>query len=177
VAVTTDFDVFVRPYSGYEDPSFPIATYIASGTEVGNGTGGTMVLRYLFQRAVAQDISELYNIEQFAIHVDENMDIGANIETLNMDHLGGPILALIQRWNLLLDFAGVGMGCATSIQSQNGLPKWLGRPQTGVDAGVQIEFVNTLLVNYTATLQGYIWGPRAVLAQGGPQRPPFGYFG
>jgi len=176
MAVTTSFDVHPRPYSGYANPSLPIASYIAQGTEVGNGTGGSLFLQFLFQRAAARDVSELYNLEQFSIHVDEAADIGANLETLAMDHLFGQEPAILQRYSLLLDFAGVGLGNASQVRDQGALPLWLGRPQTGLDAGIRLEFVNTLLVNYSATIQGYIWGPRAVLAAGGPQRPPQGYF-
>jgi len=176
VTETTQFAVNTRPYSGYTDPALPIASYIAQGTDLGTVTGGSLFLEFPFQLAAGPDVSNLYNLEQFAIHVDQNLNIGANLETFAMDHLAGPLVALIQRWSLLVNFGGGGLGNANDFGTMAGLPVWLGRPQTGLDAGLRFELINTLNVTYTATIQGYIWGPRSVLAQGGPQRPQSGYF-
>lgn len=176
MSLTAAFDVITRPYSGYADPTLPIAAYIAQGVQTGDGSGGFLNLQFLFQLAAARDVSNLYNLEQFAVFSDQGVTIGANLDTVAMDHTGGPTVAFLQRWNLLLTFAGLGLGVAAPLSDQGALPLWLGRPQTGVDAGVQFQFVNSPGDNFTAVIQGFIWGPRSVLADGGPQRPPSGYF-
>ena len=58
------------------------------------------------------------------------------------------------------------------------LPIWLGvvGRQEG-DSVITFQFDNVNLRLYQIVIQGYMWGPRSVLAPGGPRRPVGGLFG
>jgi len=176
MTVDTDFRVDTRPYSGYEDPGLPIASYIASGSSTGNGTGGNHLLSFLFQVAESDIVTERYNLEQFHIDIGVAASLIAIMSAQGMDHLAFPFrIAARQRWSLIVGSDGVA-DAAGAITEMSALPIWLGMPQPEVDAGIRFQIPNVDLQVVTASIQGYIWGPRSILAPGGPKRPPDGYF-
>lgn len=178
MTVFSTFRVDTRPYSGYADPSLPIAAWIASGTTTGNGTGGSLFMDFIVQVAETTRVTELFNLEQIAVHTDASGAIVGILRTEQMDVLNPNVRATeVQEWVLPLVANGVA-DSALNLNNLSGLPIWLGAPTDGdVDAGLQLEFLNVDTIVFHATLQGYMWGPRSVVAPGGPQRPPFGYFG
>jgi len=178
VAVFADFRFDTRPYSGYDDPSLPIGAWIASGAATGNATGGSLFMLFLCQIAETTRVTELFNLEQVAIHADVAATIPAVLRTEQMDVLNPNVRATeVQEWLLLLTSAG-SADSALQFIGGNQLPIWLGAPTDGdVDAGIQLEFPNVDLRVHHATIQGYMWGPRSIIAPGGPQRPPNGLYG
>jgi len=178
VSIFADFRAETRPYSGYADPSLPIGSYIGSAVVQGDATGGSVFFTMLVQIAETTRVTELYNLEQLAIEVSSAVSVSAFVRTINMDTLApNNRFAQIQRWFLPITTDGVGIA-AMNLADAGGLPLWLGAPSSiGGDAGLRFQFVNVDGDNFLVTAQGYIWGPRSVIAPGGPQRPPFGYFG
>lgn len=175
-----DFHVHTRPYTGYVEPGLPIGSWIAGAEVIGTASGGFLVMSCLFQHAETVRVTELFNLEQLSMDVAQSTPASAFITTLRMDILapGTEVdFGEEQRWLSLLQTDGVGEA-SMSLADQAGLPLWLGAPSVlGVDAGLRFEFRNANLIEYTVTAQGYMWGPRSVIAPGGPQRPPFGFFG
>jgi len=178
VTLFTTFRVNTRPYTGYVDPSLPIGAWIASGSATGNATGGSLFMAFLVQIAETQRVTELYNLEQLAVHIDELAIVRGIMRTEQMDVLNPNVRATeVQAWQLDLQ-AGESPDAALPLASSTVLPLWLGAPTDGdVDAGLQFEFANANGRVHHVTCQGYIWGPRCVVAPGGPQRPPFGFYG
>lgn len=176
MTVQGDFRVEVKPYSGYDNPSLPIASWIASGTLTGDATGGAVQFTFLFQVAESDNVSERYDLEQLAIDVEIGTNVVVMMEAQGMEQLAFPSRNVEeQRWAMQVLTDGSGRA-AVPLADLAGLPIWLGMPIFGVDAGVRLRFLNIDTIVYNATLHGYIWGPRSVLAPGGPQRPPNGYF-
>jgi len=177
VTVAGEFRVDVRPYSGYDDPSLPIAAWIAQAGIVGDASGGSVFIDFLFQRSDDPQISELFNLEQLSADTSTGVDRSFSIETLAMDTLAPNRPASPQKWaDNVFNVSGVGIA-ATSIRSTE-LPLWLGAPnRVEGNGGIRIIFTNINLLLYAVTVQGYMWGPRSVLAQGGPRRPLDGLFG
>jgi len=173
------FRVETRPYSGYAEPAFPIASWIAQGSIIGNATGGSATIVLQISAGEATPVSEMYNLEQ--LHVDTQAPVTEQIimATQFMDNLAPNRPAAEQSWVIPLTTTGANDSVMALIQNA-GLPIWLGAPLAvfgaGVSSALTFEWQNVNLQASEVTAQGYIWGPRSVLAPGGPQRPPFGLF-
>lgn len=171
MSLAFDFRVDIRPYSGYSDPSLPIGSWIAEGGAAGNASGGIMTMRFLFQRDGDAQISELFSVEQLAIDTTNNLAQTFVMRTQNMDSLAPSRAATDQRWFVTTDAINT-VGESAMGLSKTILPLWLGTPNRNEgDAGLAFETLNTDLLLYFIGIQGYLWGPRSVLADGGPRRP------
>lgn len=178
MTVTDNFRVDIRRFSGYSNPALPIASYISQGGSVGDASGGSVFQNLLFRLGSEPDVSRslMYNLEQLSADISANTAEDVLFRTLNMGQLAPNRPESPQKWILSLRNDGVDEGAA-NIAHIAGLPLWLGSPNAGgSDAGIRWEWDNIDLRLYAVTIQGYIWGPRSVLADGGPQRPPNGMF-
>ena len=177
MAVPIDFRVDIRPYSAYDDPSLPIAAWISQGGVAGDASGGFVSMSFVFQRADDPQISELFNLEMLSFDTSQSASQNMMLETVAMDTLAPNRPASSQRWQMLTVATSVGTSGLT-LEKNNVLPLWLGSPSREEGQGVlRITTPNVDLLLYAATLQGYMWGPRSVLAPGGPRRPVGGLFG
>lgn len=173
------FRVDIRPYSGYSDPSLPIAAWIAQGGAVGNASGGALTMSFLFQRDEDAQISELFNLEQISFDTSTDVNRVGMLSTINMDTLAPnrPVSDQIWRIDTFGDGGPIGLS-AGNLDRLLQHPLWLGAPnRVEGDSGLRVTWPNVDLLLYLVTLQGYMWGPRSVLANGGPQRPVGGLFG
>jgi len=177
VSVSADFPIEYRPFSGYDDPSLPIASYIGQGGMAGDASGGSVVMSILFQQMeTGRGTPNMFNLEQLSIDVATNVNFAVLMRTLNMGRLAPTRVTSPEKWVLGVTSDTVD-DSALELTFLSGLPLWLDAPSnlTG-DAGLRLEFTNLNLELYAATIRGYIWSPRSVLAQGGPQRPLNGMF-
>ncbi len=172
------FRVDVRPYSGYDDPSLPIAAWISQAGGVGDASGGVINFDFLFQRDDDAQVSELFNLEQLSMDNTSTSTVQVILQTLNMDNLSQARPASPQMWFFQTSGASATAISAGRLDQGKMLPLWLGAPnRVEGDVGIRMLFANVDLRLYAFTLQGYMWGPRSVLARGGPQRPIGGLFG
>jgi len=181
MSVTINFRVDVRPYTGYEDPSLPIAAYFAQGGVAGSASGGGVFMTFRFQGAevLPDQISEIYNLEQLSADTSTTVPRNLEVASLNMDALSFARPGSPQKWQLRTE-TSQDNASALPLETATGLPIWLGSPNQDAvsgDAGVRITWQDNIdLLLYAVSIQGYIWGPRAVLAPGGPRRPIGGLF-
>jgi len=177
VSFGVSFRVDVRPYSGYDSPGLPIAAWISQGGTVGDASGGVINMDFLFQRDDDAQVSELFNLEQISVDTTSATSRDFTIQTLNMDNLAPNRPASTQKWKSNSQFGSGLSNSAFDLDNANILPLWLGAPNRGEgDVGLRIFWPNIDLLLFAVTLQGYMWGPRSVLAPGGPQRPVGGLF-
>jgi len=178
MAVTANFRVDIRPYSGYSDPSLPIASWVAQGGIAGDASGGTIFMNFLFQRDEDAQISELFNLEQIAFDTSTEAVVDVQLDTRNMDTLAPNRPLTDQRWMFSTDGVAATGSSALRLDQSLLLPIWLGSPnRVEGESGLRFQTNNIDLLLLLATLQGYMWGPRSVLANGGPRRPVGGLFG
>lgn len=167
----------MRPYSGYVDPSLPIGAWIAAGDRLGDASGGFVQMNFLFQFGQQPLNPNLFNIERLTAEVSANTTQRANVQTRQMDNLAPGRPVGVQRWDFVMTGDGVN-NAIMDFASQAGMPMWLGQCQQALfECGFRVQFVNTNTLTYTVRAQGYVWGPRSILAPGGPQRPPNGFLG
>lgn len=176
MTVSDTFRIEYRPFSGFNDPRLPIAAYIAQGGSVGDVSGGSVLMAFQFS-GTGPRVSEMYNLEQLAVDTSADAADQLLMTTQGMDQLAPTREASPQKWH----FATVGDSVAESavqlLFAGSALPVWLGAPNSeGEGSSLRFEFANTNLRLYAVTIQGYVWGPRSVLADGGPQRPLGGMF-
>lgn len=179
MAVSGNFRVDTRPYSGYAEPSLPQAAWIAQAGIAGDASAGLLIINFLFQLSANRRVTESYNLEQISIDISDATDEDFLMSTLNMDSLSPARPASPQKWIWELGTDGES-DAALKADKMNGLPLWLGAPTIPAgssSAGLRFTTDNVNGRLYAITVQGYIWGPRSVLAPGGPQRPVNGFFG
>lgn len=177
MTVAGSFRTEVRPYSGYIQPALPVGAWIAFGVLTGNGSGGFVQLNFLFQFGNNPLNSQLYSLEQFTAETNAAATEPGDFELINMDRLTQQTDLEVTRQSFAAISDGVG-SAIVPMREMAGLPFWMGGPNTALlECGLRFQFANTNLRVYTVSCQGYIWGPRSVLAPGGPQRPPNGFFG
>jgi len=171
VSVNADFRVDVRPYSGSVDPGFPQASYIAQASVVGDASGGQINISFLFQRFGDAQVSEMFNLEQLAMDSSVDNILDVTMRLFAMDTLAPQRDAFGQIWSLTLDGTAGNAGSALAEKGPR-LPLWFGAPNREEgNGGLRFIMNNTDLELYAVTIQGYMWGPRSVMAPGGPQRP------
>ncbi len=176
---SVDFRVDIRPYSGYSDPGLPIASWIAQGGTAGDASGGILFMNFLFQRDEDPQISELFNLEQIAADTSTAVQRVGMLRTLNMDVLSASRPLTDMTWRVFTQAVGGSILFSNfDFLNNNFNPLWLGAPnRVEGDSGLQFQWPNIDLLLYLCTLQGYMWGPRSVLAEGGPRRPVGNLFG
>lgn len=178
MTVGFSFRVDIRPYSGYSDPGLPIASWIAQGGAAGDASGGFLFMEFHFQRDDDPLISEMFNLETMTVDTSASSQDLGTIQTLNMDNLSlnRPVTDQLKRFvaqSSPAAFATASMEIQASFD-----PWWLGAPnRVEGDSGLRVKWVNTLNRLFLVTLGGYVWGPRSVLADGGPRRPVGNLYG
>ncbi len=169
------FPYTIRPYTGYQDPGLPIGAYIAQGGAAGNASGGQLIIEFEFMPEQEELITELFNLESLEIDTDAGILETSIMETINLDTLSRNRPASKRKWQ----FTTTVHDSDSALRQDLALvrPIWLGSPNLDARAGtggLRFSFTNIDLRLYAVTIQGYIWGPRSVLAPGGPRRPPDG---
>lgn len=178
MTVTGTFGYDIRPFSGYSDPALPIGAYIAQGGLAGDASGGQVVFSFVFMGEQTVLITEMFNLEQISIDTDAFAIDSVMMETINLDNLSRNRAASNQKWTFATSSAPASDSAVRLDQTQ-GLPIFLGAPNLTALSGTAVlrfTFINVDLRLYAITIQGYIWGPRSVLAEGGPRRPVGGLF-
>jgi len=167
-----------RPWRGYDDPGLPVGMYISQGTVLGDLSGGDMRVDATF-RTAGQSLSGFYyNIEQLEIHVTSELSATVGFIVFNNFELSGPTGLVNRQLRYVLTNNANGQSALDASESAR-LPIFLGitQPVPALEATVLVGLNNidgeTLLV----TLQGYIWEPRSVMAEGGLRRPVDSLYG
>ena len=178
MSVAVDVRIDVRPYSGYVEPALPIAAYVGQGVLVGDASGGTMDMSFIYQRNDDAQISEMFNLEQIAFDSGIAVGQGVSMRLVAMDSLSQNRPMFGQIWSLQTDGILGEADSALAISSGSMLPLWFGSPNRDEGDGlVRFTIPNVDFLIIGCTIQGYMWGPRSVLAPGGPQRPIGSLFG
>lgn len=177
--MTIVLDVPIRrlAYRGHDDPSLPTGVWWAAGTIVGDASGGTMQVRAEFKDEGAPVSGEMWNLEEFTAFISDVTALGGFITspglTPSRDNPGADRI-----WRIQFQSNGSLSGAIGTDRPK--LPIFLGSVRGGADTVAVLALgLNNLTVtdSLSVTMMGYTWGPRSLLAEGGPQRPPRSVFG
>lgn len=177
MAVATTTRIQNRPFRAFEDPGLPQGLWVAATTLSGDASGGLANIQVLFQLS-AEPLSGLYyNLEQWSFS-DDGIDSGGpdiEVNVVNLDFVT-PATPIAQwSWGSVRH-----IGAGKPGNSSNSMPRplFLGTPNApGNTAQVIFGTDNVNGSFYRCVAQGYIWGPRSVLAPGGLRRPVDGIYG
>lgn len=169
----------VRPFRGFADPALPDGYWIHHGSVLGDSSGGLRQVIIRFSTATDPNVSTLWNLEQLTISSGENGAATASLDYGNMDVQppGNSTGGLFKVYLIALpDFGAVSVLRSMDI-ARPALPLFLGAAGKEVNGQLLFSTDNVLNASFTVAAQGYFWGPAALNAPGGPQRPATGLFG
>lgn len=177
MAVAAEQAVEYRRFNGYLDTRYPEGYWYGVVSVTGNVTGGTQVCILAFgENPPAFRNSRIYNLEQFSVLGTPNTVRGVVLNARNFD---GPSNAgMLRNYMINRQSAGGSPNSATEGEGYNFLPLFLGSQGDLADVqALQATMTNVDGDETTFEAEGYWWGPRSVLADGGPQRPPTRLYG
>lgn len=177
MAVSTTTEVSYRRFQGYSTPQYPTGYWYARQAQLGDATGGTQSVIFQFVPATATQLnSNMFSLEEISATASNNVTAYAGVVSHNLDSFGLPTGANAK--GVWLYQVGTStfpvIGSSLFARDAAALVPWfLGSQRlTGMMTGLEFATPNVNLSLLTVYAQGYIWGPRSVLADGGPQRPP-----
>jgi len=175
MAVATIVQVQRRRFQGYADPRLPTGVWAAQAALLGDATGGLATITLQFSPVDAARLaSEIWNVEQVHMVSTANTTRQWRFRTVNMDTVLGAPLANIHRLQMVSDGSAGSMDGEVPLP----LPLFLGSVRAfNVTSGIDMSTNNIDAVTNTVSAQGYIWGARSVLVDGGPARPASGLYG
>lgn len=176
MAVTSNTRIKFLPFRSPPNPSFPAGIWTGQMFVAGDASGGNsfMVLDIIL---LTEPFSALmFTLEQFLVNDS------ASVRLYLIEATGFEEHDPVGNRNVLLHFqTATGPEAATALRQDNMLkkPLFLGRADrtSGQDTRIRVISDNTNGIGYHAELFGYYWGPGAMNAPGGPQRPPGSLFG
>jgi len=177
MSVIIDTNYFRRPFRGFDDPSLPEGYWVASSSVTGDGSGGIREVRVKLQEVDQPLSGNMFSLEQLVLTEDEEDGAGPFIvRTTNMDTMGG-LAGQYSSVGALAAGAAAVVGRAIVNTSAIGTrATWIGAPFAAGLATLGFAVDNITGNLYGVFAQGYIWGPRSILAPGGPQRPAQGLY-
>jgi len=174
MAVIVVVTVQPRPWSASLDPALPEGAWVVEGLLVGDATGGQMNLQLDFQKSTDPLSARLFNLEQFNLTSTslEAAVTGWELQTFNLEAFERAAIPT-RTWSVtMVRDRPNAQGAANRIEDLAGLPIFLGAPiAAGSASGISFVSDNQDGVVMRAFAQGFFWGPAALIAPGGPQRP------
>jgi len=160
-----------RPWRGYDDPGLPVGMYVSQASVTGDASGGNMTAVFEFKGEADPVSGWFFNLEQMNVfHSDANFKVGFMV-AINFESLGD--FGLIDRqWRFELE-QNANDVTAMNEQFYPPLPLFLGAvaPVASLAANLLVGVDNVNVTSLNVTIQGYIWEPRSVQAEGGLRRP------
>jgi len=177
MSVIADSPIVPRMWRGFDDPSYPIGTYIGNFVIIGDATGGNMQIQFPFKIEGAPSTGLFYNIEQMSAFISVNLGgtFDGFIRILAFEALG-PFIIGDRSYRFEFRGGSSVLSMATDVPP---MPIFLGqsaRLATSFSV-VQIGTGNINITILSVDIQGYIWEPRSVLAEGGLKRPADNLYG
>jgi len=177
MSVVEQIDVRYRRFSGYLDPRYPEGHWFARASVTGDGSGGFATLSLVFAGAtLATRNSRIYSLEQMSVSSTETTE---RVNLFTAANMGTTQFAQNNEMAVRsLDLAfNTPVAQAVEIGQLSFLPLFLGSQRfVGTTTSIDMLMTNVNAIVYNFEAQGYWWGPRSVLVDGGPQRPPSGLY-
>jgi len=178
MSVTTSTGVFPRMWRGYDDPGLPVGAWIAHAVSVGNATGGINQCEFLFKAEDTPVTGRFYSLEQAdAFLTAETLQAG--FLTLDNFEQLGPFIIATRQWRFEFQTNANGVAAIHFNEGFPELPLFLGQTPriASFDAAMRIGATNVNIVVLSAVVQGFIWEPRSIMAEGGLRRPTDSVYG
>jgi len=180
VSIQLTVTPLIRPYRGWFDPALPDGFWVVHTSVLGDGSGGVMSVNIRFSSAAQPNVSTLWNLEQVAIAHTNPVAGVARVDFGNMDihPVGSSTGSLLKLFGATLVDLGTSPGeVATPLDETVITPIFMGAAGKEVNGDLAFDMDNVNSASMSIFCQGFFWGPDAINAEGGPQRPPSALFG
>lgn len=169
--------VVPRPWRGYDDPGLPVGMYFAQNAVTGDMTGGDMSVFFVFKAAGSPVSGRFFNIEQINVFHSDTTAKACHVVATNWESVS-PAGLVNRQWKLQLSTNANNVS-AMNDQMYLPLPLFLGQaaPVASLEAQVEVGIDNVTVTSLIVSIQGYIWEPRSVMAEGGLRRPTDSLYG
>jgi len=177
MSVTFNAPVSRRQWRGYDDPGLPVGMWFSQGAVTGDVSGGDMTVITTFHFEGDGISGWFYDLEQMNIFNSDTTTKGGHIIANNFETLG-PVGLVNRQWRFELENNGNDVS-ALNEGTHVPLPLFLGSvaPVQSLASSLEIGINNIDLSSLIVTIQGYIWEPRSVQAEGGLRRPADSLYG
>lgn len=177
MTVSVTDSISIRLWRGYDDPGLPVGMWFAQNAVTGDVTGGDMVVIFVFKPEGDPVSGRFFNIEQMEAHQSNAATHIGALQVTNFETLG-PVGLVNRQWRFELENNSNGVA-AMNNQLYLPFPLFLGAvaPVASLAAQVEVSVDNVNVTSLVVTLQGYIWEPRSVQAEGGLRRPVDSLYG
>lgn len=176
MAVVQSDIVAYRRFSGYLDPRWPLGYWVGSSTGSGDASGGNITIELVFALASQASLSSImFSLERVGL---ASSDAASREFRLSVQNMGQDGQAALLYETALATITGAVTRSPLDARRTASLPWFLGSQRIqGIQAEVQVDAGNPGVgVDFRFEAQGYYWGARSVLVDGGPQRPPTGLY-
>jgi len=176
VTVSVSNQIAIRPWRGYDDPGLPVGMYFAQNAVTGDASGGDMLILFQFKGEAEPVSGRFFNLEQINIFHSVATNKAGHMVLNNFETLG-PVGLVNRQYHFTLDNNANDVAALSAFGTP--LPIFMGSvaPVASLAADLEIGIANVDLSSLVATIQGYIWEPRSVQAEGGLRRPVDSLYG
>jgi len=178
MSITLTIAPIIRPFRGYTDPALPDGYWAAHGGILGDASGGLMSINIRMSASAQPAVSLLWNLEQLVADStpDTNVTFRLDFGGFDVQPLQGSTGSLTKLIQLNLASINNITGQAMPIE-QTKVPIFLGAARKDVNVDLGFDKQNVDGSSFSVFAQGYFWGPAAINAPGGPQRPLTSLYG
>jgi len=171
VSVAVSDAISIRPWRGYDDPGLPVGMWYAQNAVTGDGSGGDMTVIFEFKGEAEPVSGRFFNIEQMEAHHSGLVTKVCAVQATNWETIG-PVGLVNRQWRFEVENNSNNVS-AINNQIYFPLPLFLGSvaPIASLAAQIEVSTDNVTVTSFVVTIQGYIWEPRSVQAEGGLRRP------
>lgn len=151
--------------------------YFAQNAVTGDASGGDMIVFFIFKGEGEPVSGRFFNIEQFnAFHSTTGLK-AIHMQANNWESVS-PAGLVNRQWRGELEDNANGVSCLNQAL-EFPLPLFLGQaaPLVDLEAQFEVGIDNIDLSSLVISIQGYIWEPRSVQAEGGLRRPTDSLYG
>jgi len=177
VTISVSNAISIRPWRGYDDPGLPVGMYFAQNSVVGDASGGDSIIFFEFKGEGEPVSGRFFSLEQYNVFHSATASKSGHLVLNNWETIGPVGLVNRQyKWRLESNLNDVS---ALGELQYVPLPLFLGSvaPIASLAATLEFGTDNIDLSSLTVTIQGYIWEPRSVQAEGGLRRPVDSLYG
>jgi len=179
MSITVALPPTLRPFRGFDNPAFPAGYWAIFASVLGDVSLGLMQVSIHFQEAGDPRPSLIYSLEEMMIFTTIGGAQSVRMNVFNMDDLptGESTGSISTNYRFRLEDLGVlALGAALSDENSR-LPIFLGSPIKNANNATAVFAIDNIdAASLAVKAQGYYWGPAAINAMGGPQRPDTGLY-
>lgn len=179
MTILTDVPARRLAFRGHDDPALPTGIWWGTGVVVGDASGGTNQVRVLLKAEGAAVSGEMWNLEHVMAFISDAASFVSFVTAVGLSpSRDAPGVDALYRFQSLSVGSGLGNSALSEVIPR--MPIFLGSVRGGADTLAAVAYgTNNLTVSdsLSVSMMGYVWDPRSMLTEGGPQRPPRALFG